>query len=197
VDFSTLTSSFEGNLVTFTLSTPQVVISGASIALILKPVTGAILNGINNFGLLSTDDVGGTACSNFSLYKKSTDSGTTWGNSNNAGHRRGYFTLSTDVHSSSGSAYWIAQATSKVPWDMTTFSITEAPNGMGGTVTYDVGSGETATPNFTQVGLTKSQVQSLTGINATYLYVRVNLSSASPFYERTEVNGATITTTAR
>jgi hypothetical protein len=167
------------------------------VALILKPSTGSTLNGINNFGLLSTDDAGGTACSTFSVYKRSSDSGTTWINSNNSGHRRGYFSLTADVHGSSGSGYWVAEASKSVPWDLSAFTTTEAPNGMGGIVTYDVGVGDTSTPVFSQTGLTKNQLQGLTGFSGKYLFIRVTLTSPAPYYERAETTDASVVTVAQ
>lgn len=197
VDLSPLTTSAEGNLATFTLATPQSLASGASVALILKPSAGSTLNGINNFGLLGTDDAGGIACSTFSVYKRSADSGTSWINSNNAGHRRGYFSLTADVHGAAGSGYWIAEATKSITWDLTTFDTTEAPNSMGGTITYDVGVSETNTPVFTESGLSKSQLQALTDFKGKYLFIRVNLSIPAPYYERAEITAASIATVAQ
>ncbi len=197
LDLTPLTSSFEGNLLSFNLASPQTLANNTSVALILKPSGGSILNGLNNFGLLSTDDAGGTACSSFSVYKRSTDSGATWINSNNSGHRRGYFSLAADVHGAVGSGYWVAEASKSVPWDLSTFTTTEAPNGMGGSVAYDIGASETSIPVFTQTGLTKTQLQGITDVQGKYLFIRVTLASPAPYYERAEISDASVATVAQ
>jgi hypothetical protein len=188
--------SFEGGLATFNLTTPLSVQNGESVAMVLQPGVGASFPLNNYYGLNSTDDVSGTACSAFSLYKKSTDSGTSWTNGTNAGHRRGFATLTVDLHHNAGTGYWVVQGAAEVLWDMPTFTVSESPNTAGGIITYDIGSSETTTPVFTHAGLTQTQVRALTEIRGAYLFIRVNLSVATPFYERAEIGNGSITTVA-
>lgn len=193
-DLATLNTASSGNIVTFSLTTSQNIVSGQSIALLLKPSVGAILNGINNFGLLSTDDATGTACSIFSIYKRW--NGSAWVDSNNAGYRRGYFTLIATTYAYSGSGYWAipSPSGSATTWDLSSFTSTENPNAMGGSFTYDLGVGSDSTPSFSLMGLTKTQVQESADLTGAYLFIRVNITNSSPHFERAEISGASIST---
>lgn len=188
----------------FTLASPLVISSQTELALILKPNFTGTPNGVNYITLVSTSDYDYSAgdpiaCNAFPIYKASGDSGSTWtapwnnGSPVTADLRRGYFKIIADVHRPSATGHWVVDGGQSMNWDMSTFTITEAPYSLGGQVTYDVGAADTNTPVYSQTGLTKTQVQALTGITGQYLFVKVNLaSSASPYYERAEVTGASI-----
>lgn len=109
-------------------------------------------------------------------------------------NQRGLFQVVADVFTPSASATWIVAAFKNAQWDLSTFSVTENPGGTGGTVTYDVGAGnDPVTPTYTLVGKTKAEVLSAASISGTYLYVRVNMSVASPYYDRAAISDITVT----
>jgi hypothetical protein len=195
------------NWIQFDLASPLAVSNQTELALILKPSFSGTPNGVNYITLVSTSDYDYSvtdpiACNAFPVYKASSNGGSTWSDPWNNGSpvtadlRRGYFLLVADVHRPTANGHWVVDGTDSMDWDMSTFTITEGMSSLGGQVTYDVGSANTNTPVYTQSGLSKSQVQALTGITGQYLFIKVNLtSSASPYFERAEVSEATIQAT--
>jgi hypothetical protein len=195
VSIASASTDANGGLVTFTFSSAQPV-STTQYAFVLKADSGATLDGANNFAWMSTADFGGTACTNFPLYKFSTNSGSSWGDSNNISMLRPYFTYNVNTYAASGSGYWIVGGVANSTWSMSSFSLSENQSGeSSGAVTYDVGVGsDSSSPTFTHTGLTASQLQALADMEGTYLYLRVHLSSASPYYDRAEVSAGSIGT---
>jgi hypothetical protein len=128
-------------------------------------------------------------CTNFSVVRKSTDSGSTW----SANTLKHYFTLNVDKHATSGAASWIIQGIGGT-WDMSTFDFAENQNGKTtGTITYDIGSGSSAiTPTYSSSSLTKAQVQALTDLTGTYLYIRANFSIIAQGYNNATLGNGSI-----
>ena len=171
-----------------------------NLSLIVVPnITGGS-NGANYISMAKTDqdsEKPGSeiiACNGLSPYKISGNSGTSWQSpSLGSENRRGYFKVVAATHAPSASGHWIVDAGSRAEWQMNTFGITETPSKLEGTVTYDVGASDDATPTYTQLNLTKAQVQALENVVGRYFFVKVNLSiSGPPYYKRAEVTEATI-----
>jgi hypothetical protein len=185
---ATITSVFAvGQLITFALPTPLEVTSGGLYAISLNVASNTSLDGANNILWVVSDSVGPPeACSGFPLYRYSADTGATWGVGNNSNYRRGLFTVNVDQHATSGTASWILDAQrATAVWSMSTFSFTENPSGKyGGTITYDVGVGDSSTTAaYSSLAQTKAQIRELSNLTGRYLYVRANFNVANPGYD--------------
>lgn len=189
---SATTGGTLGPVLNYPFASAVDVATASELALVLTPDAAASLTTNNKVGMNGTNDGTGAACSAFPIYKFSLDSGSNWIDSANNSTYRTYSTMTVTTYNSSGTAYWSVHAAKSVSWNMSSFTVSEKPNSMGGTITYDIGSAEDSTPVFTQNGLSLAQVQALTGIAGEYLFIRVNLASTTPFYERAEVGAAAI-----
>ena len=191
---SSVVAAASGTLTTFTLSSPYEVAAGTTYGVTLYPQSDATLDGANNFRWVTNDTAGG-GCTGFPIYRASADAGSTWGTGNNLTYRRSYFSVVANTNGTPGQASWILTGRSGGIWSMASFAITENVGGIStGVVTYDVGSGSSSsTATYSQTGLTKAQVQAMTDLTGTYLYVRVNLSVSSPFFDQSSVSDGTIT----
>lgn len=189
----------------FSLSSSLTVSAQKELALILKPQFTGTPNGVNYITLVSTSDYDYNdpiACNLFPIYKTSSDGGATWaspwndGTPENADLRRAYFLLVADVHRPAGQGHWVVQADKEVLWHLSSFIISENPNGMGGSVTYDVGASNENAPTYSKTNLTKAQMLASPNLSGRFLFIRVNLqSSAYPYFERAEISGASISAT--
>ena len=181
---STLTTGATGSVITFTLSSSLQLTKNTTYAIVLKPQSGATLDAGNNVRWLASDTAGPPeACSDFPIYRASSDAGVTWGAGQNSNYRRHFFTLTVDDHSTTGNATWILSGAQNSSWYMPSFSLAENSNGVyTGSVTYDVGAGESSTSaTYSNTGLTKAQVQALSDLKGTYMYLKANLSLTNSY----------------
>jgi len=178
-----------GTLVDFNLATPYEAAPG-TYAVVLTP-QAATLDGLNYFSWATTNSNG---CTDFALYRSSADTGATWGAGTNPGFQRSYFEIQADEYASTGTASWITSGGGYLLWDMSTFTFSENPGGAtGGTITYDVGAGNSSTvATYSSTGLTLAQVRALTDLTGDYFYVRATLSVASSTSDRALLGSGSI-----
>ncbi len=184
-----------GNLMGFTFSSALEAAASTAIAVVLRPKTDATIDGANNFRWVTSNSTGPDGCTDFPVYRGTTDGGTNWMAANNLGYRRSFFTATVATHDSSGTVSWITDGLGAT-WDMTTFDFDENPSTLtAGTITYDIGTGSSAvTPTYSQTNLTEAQVQALGDLTGQYLYVKVNLSVSTPFYDRAVIGDGSVDT---
>ena len=71
---------------------------------------------------------------------------------------------------------------------MSTFTMTENLGGSTGSITYDIGVGSSSSSaTYTFTGQTLAQVQALSNLTGSYLYVRANLAVTAPAIDTASV----------
>ncbi len=190
VSVSTISAAPGGALASFALSSPVEIVSTSTYAVLLG-ISAAVMDNSNFYSVVTS---GAGECSSLVAFRTSADSGSTWGAGQAPAGQRTYFSMTTDVHASSGQATWIIKNT-KATWLFSTFTMAENTRiGTSGTITYDVGTGESdTTATYDHTGLTLTQVQALSNATSTYLYLRASLSVASPYYDQAELGNGSIT----
>ncbi|XGC82277.1 hypothetical protein ACES2L_07245 [Bdellovibrio bacteriovorus] len=164
-----------GSNQTFTFASPPTLTASTTYSLILSGVNGSgTVDGSNNINWRMGD--GASDCSDFDVLQNSSNTGSSWSDDS----ATPYFYFVVPAYHASGTGYWIVDGGADITWDMSSFDVSEDPNDdKPGAITYSIGAGSDAsTPSYSQTGLTKAQVQALTGISGRYLYVRVTLNSA-------------------
>jgi hypothetical protein len=188
INFTSLSAIASNSLKTFSLSSPVELSGSLSYAVVnnLQPIT---YDGVGTYYSWVGSSLGAD-CTAFGLAQQSNDTGSTW----SASTLKNYFLINVDKHSTSGSASWIVLGIGGT-WDMSSFEFSENSNGLTtGAITYDIGTGSSGvTAAYTDLSLTKAQVQALNDKTGTYLYVRANFSiSAQGYNNATLVNGSII-----
>jgi len=178
-----------GSVVTFDLPEKLHVPKGADIAIVLRPSSGASVDGSNNFRWVVVD---GAGCTAFSTSLSSDDGGNTWNEV--APLSPSFFHLVADVHSNSGSASWIIEGAHESIWVMSAFTMAEDPRRLqSGDILYDIGAGEDpSVPTYTHTALTLAQVRALPDLQGRYLYVRAHLSVDAPGFDQAELGDGQI-----
>lgn len=181
-----------GHLITFSFSTAVELTSGTTYALVLKPQSDATLDGANYFGWMSTNSTGPDGCTDFPIFRSTSNGGAAWGAGNNATYRRSFFFLLPETHSTPGTASWIVSGYANAIWNMSTFAMSENPSGATtGTIVYDVGAGDNAvTASYSQTNLTKAQVLGLSNLTGQYFYLKATMSVSNSFNQAVLGNGS-------
>jgi hypothetical protein len=176
----------DGTDVNFSFPTPYEATGGGAFALVLRPQADAVLDGTNDFRWVATNSSGPDGCSDFPIFRSSSDTGSTWNDGFNLGYRRNYFSVNASAQYPSGSASWIITGWPSGEWEMSTFTMTEnTHSSVTGTITYDVGAGASvSTATYDYTGLTLAQVQALANLEGDYFYLRANFAVPSPYYSQ-------------
>lgn len=174
VAMSGASSGLSGGNQTFSFAAAPTLSAQADYSIVLRGVSGSgTIDGTNNLNWRVGNDI--NDCTDIDDLQNSSNTGSTWSDQGAAP----YFNFVVPKYASSGSGYWIIDGGKEIAWDLSSFSVSENPNGdKSGSVTYSIGAGlDATTPTYSATALTQAQVKALSSVTGRYLYVRVILSS--------------------